>query len=157
MLELTNAHDLLRFAIAIEENGRQVYEHFEQDARDEELRSAWAFLKAEEVLHGRRFERLLAGLKGPPAFSDPYLNVVASNTVFTDSRLARKMLAGIDSDVEALDFAILIEKESILTYLLMRDPLPPDARPVLDGVVAEEKNHLAQLVQLRDRLLDKKG
>lgn len=155
MPELKNAHDLLRFAIAIEENGRQVYEHFEEEAKDEGLRKAWGFLKAQEVLHAGRFERLLEGLKGPPSLSDPYLNVVASNTVFTDSRLARKMLEGMDSDIEALDFAVVIEKESILTYLLMRDPLPPDARPVLDAVIEEEKKHLSGLLEIRDRLLAK--
>ena len=156
MPELLNVQDLLRLAIAVEENGRQVYEHFEEEARDDGLKATWSFLKAEEEVHAGRFRKLLDRLRESPTIPDPYLNVIASNTIFTDGRLARKIFAGIDSDLDALDFAILIEKESVFTYLTLKDRLPPDARAVVDQIVEEEKKHLAQLADIRQRLAARK-
>ena len=58
----------------------------------------------------------------------------------------------MSSDVEALELAMSAEKESILFYYEMRDIMPRRASPVVNGIINEEKSHLRQLSELKNKL-----
>ena len=150
--------DLLELAIGIEESGRRVYEHFEGAAKDEGLKGVWRLLKDQEADHRRTFERLRRdagpGLKAEDssAQATPYLRAIASSALFSEARLARMVLEGIDSDLDALQVAIAVEKDSVFFYITIKDHLIGDQGRVLEEIIAEEKLHLVRLVELRDKL-----
>jgi rubrerythrin len=153
--------DLVSIAIGVEESGRQAYEHFERTAQDERLKAAWSLLRVQEIEHGRLFQGLLraAELSLSEATSSaqpsPYLRAIVSSCVFSEKRLDRAVLAGIRTDAEALELAIAFEKDSIFTYITMKDHILGDPDHVLDKIVEEEKRHLILLTGLRARLQDK--
>ena len=150
--------DLLRLALDIEARGREVYERFEGSARDEGVRAAWASLKEQELGHVRVFEKLLgaARLAQPEtdssAQASPSLRALFAGRVFQEERLARVLAAGVRSDIEALEVAIGMERDSILAYLALKEHLLGDAGGVLDKIVAEEQRHVVLLTDLCGRL-----
>lgn len=148
--------DVLEFAVGVERNGQKAYAFFASQTEDERLKELWRFLESEEEAHAERFRRMLEELPGSgdaELSNDEYLAAVASGRVFTDSLIAKKALKGLDTDLEALDFALTIEKESVFTYIAFKEYLPAYQASALDAVVNEEKRHLIQLGRLRAELL----
>ncbi|MDD5629248.1 MAG: ferritin family protein [Elusimicrobia bacterium] len=146
--------ELLHLALGVEQSGRQVYEHFEKNAKNPELKKTWALLKEDEAEHSRVFQDLLREVapgQAAAAPPSPYLKAVASSCIFSESRLARMVLKGLGSDSEALEFGIFFEKESIFTYITLQERLTGDAGRLLDRIIAEEKRHLIRLTGLLDR------
>jgi rubrerythrin len=156
-----DSQGLLKLAIAIESAGRKLYERFERETKDDDLRQTWALLKSQEVEHAVTFQRLLrvAELSQPAADSSagpsPYLRAVAASCVLMESRLARTLADSIHSDVEALELAIAVERDTIFTYISLKDQLIGDHSRVFEQIVAEEKRHLIRLSELRDALPDR--
>lgn len=149
----TTLRDILEFAVGIERNGAKVYAFFSSQTEDERLKKVWEFLRMEEEAHAERFQRMLQELPGQEDLSnDEYLAAVASGRVFTDSIIAKSTLHGVESDLQALDFALHIEKESIFTYIAFKEALPALQAAALDAVVDEEKRHLVQLSRIRAEL-----
>ena len=146
--------DLINLAIHIEESGRQAYEYFESRAVDEKLRSLWALLKGEEIAHARVFEDMLralpeAGTEHAAAdASHAFVRAVAASYVFTERRLAKVLLEDVCSDLDALAYGVYIEKETILTYITIKNNVPPADVPVVDRIIDEEKQHLVKLTAL---------
>jgi rubrerythrin len=145
---------LLDLAIHIEESGRQAYEYFESRARDKKLKSLWALLKDEETAHAGYFKGLQRSLpedeaqRASTAGSEAFVRALASSYVFTERRLAKVLLEDLRSELDAIAYGIFIEKESILTYITLKDHVPPRDIPVIDRIIAEEKRHLAKLLAM---------
>ncbi|MCX5796371.1 MAG: hypothetical protein NTY77_12840 [Elusimicrobia bacterium] len=152
MAVFLQSRELIALAIHIEESGRQAYEYFESRAVDEKLRSLWALLKGEESAHSRCFEDMLRALpsaaqtaSGAP---EGFARAVASSYVFTERRLAKVLLEDVSTDLDALAYGVYIEKESIFTYITLKDHLPPGDLPIVDRIIEEEKRHLVKLAAL---------
>jgi len=64
----------------------------------------------------------------------------------------QKIEEGFSSDIEAVEFGISVEKESILTYSALREYVLDDKKEALDKIIGEEKKHLISLVVLKDSL-----
>ncbi len=87
-----------------------------------------------------------------PGEYEAYLKAISSQYIFTQELIEKKTKELFSSDDEALDFAIGIEKDSILTYNALREYVLTEKQPVLDKIIDEEKRHLAQLVMLKHEL-----
>jgi len=88
-----------------------------------------------------------------PGEYDAYLSAIASSYVFTQELIAKKTKELFSSDLEAIEFGIYVEKESILIYSALSEYMVADKKPVLDKVISEEKKHLGQLFSLRNRFV----
>ena len=159
MANVLSPQEILKIAIKVEEEGRNLYHILEERGGDEQLKEVWRYLKEQEEVHRAVFQEMLDKCgeyivyEFSPGEYDTYLNAIASSYIFTQELIAKKTKELFTSDLEAIEFGIYVEKESILTYSSLREYLVEYKKPVLDKVISEEKKHLAQLFSLRNRFV----
>ena len=153
-----NPQEIVKIAINIEESGKKLYQSLEGKAKDRKLKLICKYLKEQEELHRQTFQEMLDNIGeyivhefGPGEY-EAYLRAIATEYIFTQEVINRKIKQGFSSDLEAVKFGILVEKESILTYSALREYMLAGKGAVLDKVIGEEKKHLTDLIGLRDSL-----
>ncbi|MDD5627788.1 MAG: ferritin family protein [Elusimicrobia bacterium] len=156
-----SAPDLIKLAIAMEEGGRALYERFERETKDERLKQTWLLLRRQEIEHAAEFKKILRSLElSQPAEScsaeaSPFQRAVAASSVIMGTRLARTSASAVLSDLEALELAMAVEKDTIFTYMSMKDLVLGDRSGILDKILEEERSHLVQLSDLLDSQPDR--
>ena len=160
MANIFSPQEIIKFAIKVEEDGRNSYHILEEKAKDEQVKEIWRYLKEQEEIHRETFQEMLdkSGEYIVYEFSpgeeyNAYLSAIAASYIFTQELIEKKTKELFSSDLEAIEFGIYVEKESILTYSALEEYLAPDKKSVLDKVIAEEKSHLARLFSLRNRFV----
>jgi rubrerythrin len=159
MANILSPQEILKIAIKVEEEGKNLYHILEEKAKDEQLKEVWRYLKEQEEAHRQVFQEMLdkSGeyivYEFSPGEYDAYLNAIASSYVFTQGLIERKTKEPFTSDLDAIEFGIYVEKESILVYSALKEYVLADKQPVLDKVISEEKKHLTQLMSLRNRFV----
>lgn len=150
-----NAHDVLQFAIRIEENGEAFYREAAKTVLDQAVTGLFARLADEEVNHRKTFEGLLSALgdyRPPETYEGEYLvylkDFIDGRAIFKDHPKITE-LAKMRDAASALDFAIQRELDSILYYEEMRRYVGPQSAGVIDRIVDEERKHFAMLSQIR--------
>jgi rubrerythrin len=141
-------------AIGMEEEGIRFYSLAEQRTGDPAVKKVFAFLRDKEFQHVETFRKLhgeIAALEGDPDADlwllDPqvatYFRAAVESTVFPAAGAAEQALAGLESVVDVLRFALRLEKETIYFYqeLLAHSPWP-QARELVGEVIAEERRHV---------------
>jgi len=155
MLENYNPGEILKIAVEVERNGKDLYALLELKSQDSQARQIWAYLKQQEEVHQRTFQEMLSHQKNylivefSPGEHESYLRAIASEYVFTQDLIKKHIKAEFSSDIEAVNFGISVEKISILTYSALREYIKKDRLAVLDKIIDEEKNHLAKLKGLK--------
>ncbi|MBU0634999.1 MAG: ferritin family protein [Candidatus Omnitrophica bacterium] len=159
MNTLFNPREIVNVAIKVEENGKVLYGILENKTRSENLRKTWAHLKEQEEEHRKTFETMRDNIGdyivhefSPGAF-DVYLETLASTFIFTEELIREKIKQLFNSEIEAVDFGIQIEKDSILTFSALKEYVIEGKKPVLGKIIDEEKRHLARLISLKEKLL----
>ncbi|MDP2924454.1 MAG: ferritin family protein [Candidatus Omnitrophota bacterium] len=157
-MNIFSPQEILRIAIKVEENGRKLYEDLEKKAKDKEVKELWGFLKTQEESHRKIFQEILNKVgdyivdEFNPGEYEAYVKAIAKEYIFTPEIITKKMKEGFSSDIEAIDFGIQIEKDSIITYSALRTYILTEKHPILDKVINEEKDHLVKLSLLKDFL-----
>jgi len=152
--------EVLKIALRVEKNGESLYTALETKAGDEKLRSMWRYLKEQEKKHQQTFQAMLNNTGDyvireiKPGEYMAYLNAIANEYIITQELTEKKLKEGFDSDLDAVEFGIYIEKESILTYSALREYLVTSSQPVLDKIIEEEKKHLIDLAVIKTSLKD---
>ena len=149
-------HDVVNFAVRIEENGERFYREAAETVPDQSVKELFERLAKEEMGHKKTFEKVLSGLgsyQPPETYEGEYL---AYLTAFIDGRAVFKdhpkvpELAKARTVIGALDFAIQRELDSILFYQEMRGfVMGADRTSIVDLIIDEEKTHFAILSKLR--------
>jgi rubrerythrin len=150
-MELFSAHDVVQFAIRIEENGEAFYLEAERKAICDDAKALFRRLAAEEIEHRKVFERMLDKLgdfKPPESYQGEYMACLRGHI---DGRAVFKGGGEPDagSTLTALDFAIQRELDSMLYYQELKRVVPVREQKVLDAIIDEERIHFAQLWQTR--------
>lgn len=150
--------EILWIAIKVEENGRKLYEALEKRTKDKDFKDIWIYLKEQEIIHRDVFKKMLDEVEDymvddfNPGEYLSYIRAIAENYIFTQKLIKERLKTLRFSDIEALDFGIFIEKESILTYSAFKEYLKTDKQIVLDKIINEEKKHLVKLSKLKASL-----
>ena len=153
-----NPQEIVKIAINIEENGKQLYGALEGKAKDRKLRIMCKYLKEQEEVHRKIFQEMLDNIEEyivhefSPGEYEAYLEAIAAEYIFTQEIIKGKLEKGFRSDLEAVEFGIFVEKESILTYSALREYMLIDKKAVLDKIIDEERKHLIDLIVLKDFL-----
>lgn len=148
--------EIVRLAIEVEENGMMFYKSIVDKVQGEELKQMMDFLADEERRHKRIFEDLLNGIgerevvEVYPGEYQAYMKALAEECVFTKELIRGKMEEGFEDMFDLLDFALRIEKDSIMLYIQMKDNLLKD-HPVLDKVIEEERKHYVLISELKQQ------
>jgi rubrerythrin len=152
------ASDIVEVAIRIEENGVNFYKFAEQIAKKEDEKKLFAQLAQAEVAHKKTFEKLFAGMEksNPPEsyegeFSAYLRSYVDNNLIFT-KEIMDKQLANIKDTVDALDFAIQRELDSILYYHEIKKLVPAAQHEDIEKIIEEERKHFLYLTAMKKGL-----
>lgn len=159
MSTMFNPREIVNVAINVEENGKTLYGILENKTRSEEVKKTWAYLKEQEEEHRKTFAVMRDNIGdyivhefSPGAF-DIYLETLASTFIFTGGLIREKIKQLFNSEIEAVEFGIQIEKDSILTFSALKEYIARGKKPVLEKIINEEKRHLARLISLKEKLV----
>ena len=150
-----NVHDVVNFAIRIEENGERFYREAAEIVANQSVRELFGQLAEAEKVHKKTFEKLLSTLsdyRPPETYEGEYLAYLKD---FIDGRAVFKahpdiaQMAKASGITGALDFAIQREADSILYYQEMKKFMGMRHIEAMDLIIDEESMHFALLSKLR--------
>lgn len=150
--------ELINIAINIERRGIVFYDIMSKSTQDATARDTFQYLTDMERQHIQIFQDMLGEAdEYQPSETyggehAAYLQALADSAVFTDDAITSEMATGADSDIKAIELAIGAEKDSILFYYEMRDLIAARAATMVNKIIAEEKSHLRQLSELKEKL-----
>ena len=157
-----NAREILDMAVKIEENGLKFYTDAAKASKSKEIKELFTHLASDEKKHVKVFSDLIKLVPKDElsdAANDPYseearmyLNSLANTEVFTAPDAGKAMGKVMQSGLSVLEYAIGMEKDAILFYYELNSMVREKDRPVLDNLIAQEKNNLKKLTKLLDRL-----
>ncbi|HUJ69114.1 MAG TPA: ferritin family protein [Syntrophorhabdales bacterium] len=154
-MSILNAHDVVRFAIRIEEDGELFYREAARLTEDREAKALFSRLADEEVGHRKIFQTISEniGEYAPPETYDgeymAYLrDHIDGKAVFRED-LKGSLKAHLGSVLTAIDFAIGRETDSILYYQEARVFVPGRQQGVVDRIIEEERKHFILLSNVR--------
>ena len=150
--------ELIEIGIGIEKNGAAFYESLAESTGDAGLQGIYTHLADREREHAEIFRNML-GTSGDYRLPQPltgeydaYLKALVDSLIFTDDGTARAMARNAGSDMEAVQTALRVEKDSILYYREMRNLVRRTDRTIVDTLIEEERGHIGQLTELKKSL-----
>lgn len=147
--------ELVEIGIQIEKNGRDFYAALMKQSEKEALKKVFEYLAKAEKEHIAAFEKILGSeqnyqsLENYPQEYFSYMNALAGEYVFTKENAGKDAAGSIESDGEAVDFAIKFEKDSILFYQGMKKAVKEEGLHLIEELIRQEQGHLQQLVDLK--------
>ncbi|MFA5156731.1 MAG: ferritin family protein [Candidatus Omnitrophota bacterium] len=152
------ASEIVEIGIQIEKNGRDFYNVLCRKSKDQNAVEVFKFLSGEEEKHIQVFKSILETTEKyepPQAYADEYfayMNVLASEYVFTQKDKGAEMAGKIKSDKEAVEIGIGFEKDSIIFYEGMKKAVPEYNVSIVEELIHQEQKHLQQLVKLKEKI-----
>lgn len=146
--------ELVELGIQIEKNGKDFYMALAEKTENDEVRTVFEDLAEAEGRHIETFKKLFdASCSYEPAGAYPeeffsYMNVLASQYVFTKQGKGAESAEGVDDYKQGIALAIRFEKDSILFYEGMKDLVPESDRALVAALIDEEKKHLSMLTDV---------
>ncbi len=159
LLPLTAA-GILEIAIQAERQGAAFYERLATTADSERVRAECQRLVGMEREHEKAFQRLLEQQEGQRALSSlqplsdeyqQYLSALVDSNMLPDEETARQLAEEAESEVDAIDIALQMEKNAILFYQELQNLLGTEAG-VLRTILDEERSHVYELNELKTYL-----
>ncbi len=157
------AVELMDMAVRIEEQGRVFYEACRSSVEDPGLSEVFQYLAGQEVEHARVFSRMKESLDRDEALPESYpgelrsyLDAFVSGEVFDDPETAAETALRLDDPDHALEYALEIERQSILFYSAMKPLVRTFEAGQVDRVLAEERDHIRRLIAYRRRGLHRR-
>ena len=153
-----SASELINIAIGIEGRGIAFYDTMAKSTENAEARDVFQYLADMERTHIRIFQGMLGEAdkyQPPESYAGEYaayLQALVDSAVFTDDSITSEMATQLSSDIEAMELAIGAEKDSILFYYEMKEIMPQRAQPTVNKIITEEKSHLRELSELKQKL-----
>lgn len=150
--------ELVEIAIQIETCGEAFYDEALKHLKGEKIQKIFRWLRDEEKHHAVLFERILSKLTDIDAEwrqNDDYITymrALAENRVFPDADAARAAVVELANEVDAIQYAIGFEKDTILFLYEMRPMVREMDREVVDRLIAEEQRHVRTLSGLLSAL-----
>ena len=148
-------HEVLEQAIRTEQLGNEFYNDMaKRFERDTELNNLFTFLAQQEVQHGKTFSEIKAGTEEEEFENweevSNYLRAVVESEFFLGKNKSLSSMKNISSPLEAVNFAIGFERETILYFLGLKEAVKE--KQVVDKIINEEKRHIILLSSYRSSL-----
>jgi rubrerythrin len=148
------AAEMVDIAIQLEQNGQAFYLEAASRSRNEEVKRLLEFLAKEEQRHENVFRSIQpAESEHRPAEEYPgqksgFIQALLEERLLPPDQVVHRVLPGLESDAEVLDFALGFEKDTILFYYEMRHLMGGAHREIVDGILEQEKMHVERLRRL---------
>jgi len=157
--------DAIEVSLFIEREGLRFYEKAARVVKHPKVREIFRSLAREEKEHIQSLKTKAEFLK--PALLkkararhdvEEFIARELKGKVFPDADDPEAGLAGVKTDLEALELGIRSEQRSIdMLSQLMQDERKIDVRAVFSHLLAEEKRHLAALLEIKKSCLSSTG
>lgn len=147
--------EIITMAVELEKKGMAFYEELAQKATSPSAKEAFSLLRDEEEKHLEFFSSLLAEAEDGTEFIDTMEEVENYLRAIVEDGVLGKVLRGVGLPsreaglVEAINFGIEVEKESILFYQGFADFVPRKKMDWLRRVIDEERRHFVYLTGLK--------
>lgn len=146
-------------AVQVEEDGIAFYSGCAAARASTELADLFRYLVEQEKLHVKVFTQMKQGLseytlpESYPGETESYIATFVSDRVFPadgDEMCSPEQITDV---TDAIETALGMEKRSILLYSGIRDLVRESEQGVMDGIIAEEREHIRRLLSLRRSLV----
>jgi rubrerythrin len=154
MFVFGTADDVFAMAIRIEENGKAFYAGSAERTASPKLKSLFKDLSEMEDRHITQFKDMRRRLASsfpsesiwdPEGLAESYLQAAADTHVFT-VEAAEERLKTVNTSMEALDVALMFEKDSVAFFIGMKEMLPdPGGKGDIDSLIRAEMDHIRLL------------
>lgn len=153
--------ELVEMAIRIEENGEKFYGIAAMAAKTEKLAELFSFLAEEEKKHAAYFASMKDLVESPleRTIFEPYaeealayIKAIANTKIFKSPESIERLAREVGNEKGALDYAIDMEKESLLFYYEFIKGVRESDQEMLDKLIAAERDHLKKLTELKKEL-----
>jgi rubrerythrin len=156
-MALLSTSEVFQFAVTIEQNGFAFYSQFADTLQGSSEKEMFDFLAGEERKHIKVFSNMLDRVeefKQTVNYPDEYfayLQAYADNLIFKKDEL-EKEVEKIKDALEAAEFGIRRELDSILYYQEIKSFVPEKDNYLIDDVIGEERKHFIKLSQMKKEL-----
>ena len=157
MADLFSASELINVAIREEVTGAAYYRAVAEKAGSDELKRFALEVAEMEDRHAAQFRGLLAEV-GPYRPSgeqydgqyEEYIAYLVEGRIFPLGEDAAEMAARQGSDLEAVEAAAEMEKNTLVLYQELRNFVPEAQRPLLEAIINEEQQHLLMFTRFKE-------
>lgn len=148
--------EALKIAMNIEEEGLEFYSLLMKSAKDDKAKDIFSELASAEKKHFALFQKMYLELTSPanPVQGcedytvDLYLKDLVDTGIFTKKGAAKRIVAEIKTDIDALRIGIQAEKDSILYYTeAAKNTKHEGGKKAFEQLIYEEKKHLKILAE----------
>ncbi|MHC5034567.1 MAG: ferritin family protein [Planctomycetota bacterium] len=158
MANLFAAGELINIAIREEMTGAGFYRALAEKTDSEELKQFALDVAAMEDEHAAKFRRLLddVGDYTPTGEQyageyDEYISYLIEGRVFPMGEAAEEMAARQQTDLDAVEAAAEMEKNTLLLYQELIRFVREQDRPLLEAIIDEERLHLLQFTKFKEK------
>ncbi len=150
--------EIVELGIQIEKNGRDFYNALISISKSPKAADIFKYLAKEEEKHIKAFEGILSKLdqyEPPEAYPGEYfayMKALANEHIFTKEGQGVLIARQITSDHVAVETGIGFEQDSIVFYAGMKRIVPDYNRETVEALIAQEENHLRQLMELKRQI-----
>ena len=147
-----NADEVFEMGMDIEMNGEAYYRKAVELTEDPEIKKIFEDLMIAEKQHYDTFKKLRENLPAKdttPLVSDPddqeylYLDALVKSRLFNSVREAEEVVSKTSGPIEALQGALVFEKDTILFFTEMKGRTREDlGKNEIDRLIAEEREHI---------------
>jgi len=157
MAQLFSASELINIAIREEATGGTYYRAVAKRAESEDLRSFALQVADMEDAHAEKFRKLLAevgeyqpvGEQYPGEYQE-YLAYLIEGRIFPMGEQGEELAARQESDLQAVETAAEMEKNTLLLYQELLRFVPERDHALLQGIMDEERMHLMQFTKFKE-------
>ena len=151
-MEKFSVREIIEQAIQTEKLGNEFYTKMAEKFHDnKELKKLFETLSAHEVRHGNSFIALKEKIRDeePEGWDEvtPYLRAIVDSEFFLGKDKCLPSLEHVKTALEAVDFALCFERETLLYYYTLREATKE--KEILDKIIREEKSHIIWLNNLK--------
>jgi len=158
MSPVFSINEVVRFAIEIEKEGILFYDLMASKTKNDDSKEIFKKLSDDEKLHQAIFETLLSSLPENEKLANleneyvAYLKAMIESSVFDKNEVA-KIVESFSTDLEAIDYAIGKEKDSIVFYLNLLKLTPKETDiETIEKIIKEEQTHVLKLLDQKEKI-----
>jgi len=150
--------EVVQMAVEEEHNGVTFYNTLTECAKDARLKEAAKRFAAQELGHEKAFSDMRNRLGIRPQAETyegeyaNYMNALMNGKTFPNEEAAVRLAQEAGGDVQAVETALLFEKNTLLFLSEMRGLVADRDKAIVDELIDEERQHLVDLSNLRKLL-----
>lgn len=151
---LITGGDVIDLAVQTEVEGERYYRAAAERAAETKARDLFLYLADEEVRHREVFESLSDSIViteiDPTTWQEglAYIQATVNRAFFSGPGAPIRAISSSTTLDDMVRQAIAFEQQTLLFFGALRDLVQPPNQPMIDHIVAEERNHVRRLAAM---------